>query len=321
MSATEILVIGSIHQDLVIRGPRLPQPGETVLGGQFYQVAGGKGANQAVACRRAGNSPVWLIAAVGTDLLGNKALDELEKEGLETQSIQKVADQATGVALILVAQDGENCISVASGANASLQSAHFPATSASIWSPGNYLLASLEVPWQTVAAGLAQARACKMTTILNPAPAAAALREQLNWQNVDIITPNAQEASLLTGSEVVDVPSALQASAQLLELGCLNAIVTLGKQGLVLRQAETVLHLPAHPVTAIDTTAAGDCFNGALVAALASGKELPKAVAWANLAAGLSVQREGAQPSLPSQQEIEQTWQKTDPDRFHQKKP
>ena len=317
MSATEILVIGSIHQDLVIRGPRLPQPGETVLGGQFYQVAGGKGANQAVACRRAGTGPVWLTAAVGTDLLGKKAFDELEKESLETQSIQKVDGQATGVALILVAEDGENLISVASGANATLQPADLPAVAASIWSPGNYLLASLEVPWPTVAAGLARARSCEMTTVLNPAPAEAVLQEPVNWQNVDIITPNAQEASLLTGSQVVDVPSALQASAQLLELGCRNVIITLGKQGLVLRESETVLHLPAQPVTAIDTTAAGDCFNGALVAALASGKKLPAAAAWANLAASLSVQRKGAQPSLPSHQEIERTWQKTDPDRFH----
>lgn len=311
MSVTEILVLGSIHQDLVIRTPRLPQPGETVLGGQFYQVAGGKGANQAVACRRASDCPVWLTAAIGPDELGQRALNDLEKDGLLTQSIQEVAGEATGVALILVDQDGENCISVASGANAYLRPDHLPPATASLWSPGNYLLASLEVPWDTVAVALKKAHALSMTTVLNPAPAAAALPGQTFWQDVDLLTPNAQEASLLAGCAVVDVPSAVQAAEQLQQLGCRDVIVTLGKQGLVLRQADTVLHIPAHPVKAVDTTAAGDCFNGALVAALASGKSLPAAARWANVAAALSVGREGAQPSLPDQQEIERCWQET----------
>jgi ribokinase len=309
MSAIEILVLGSIHQDLVIRGPRLPEPGETVLGGQFYQVGGGKGANQAVACCRAGNCPVWLCSAVGSDLLGQNALSELADEGLVTEAIRESAQEATGVALILVDQEGENCISVASGANGLLAASDLPAATASVWKAGNYLLASLEVPWDTVAAALAQARAEKMATVLNPAPATTELAQAGQLKNVDLLTPNAQEASLITGIDVIDVPSARQAAELLQGFGPRDVIVTLGQQGLVLRQGEEDIHIAAEPVEAVDTTAAGDCFNGALVAALASGKSLSVAARWANGAAALSVGHRGAQPSLPKQQEIERWWQ------------
>ncbi len=309
MSAIEILVLGSIHQDLVIRGPRLPEPGETVLGGQFYQVSGGKGANQAVACRRAGNYPVWLCSAIGSDLLGQNSLRELAEEGLVTTAIYESVQEATGVALILVDQEGENCISVASGANRLLTADNLPPSTASVWQAGNYLLASLEVPWETVSAALAQARAAGMTTILNPAPANAELAQPGELQDVDLITPNAQEASLISGLDVDDIPSACQAAKILQGLGPRDVIVTLGKQGLVLREGEEDLHIPAQPIEAVDTTAAGDCFNGALVAALASGKSLPVAAHWASGAAALSVGRRGAQPSLPIYDEIEQWWQ------------
>ena len=309
MSAVEILVLGSIHQDLVIRGPRLPEPGETVLGGQFYQVNGGKGANQAVACCRAGNCPVWLCSAVGSDPLGQNALSELAKEGLVTAAICESAQEATGVALILVDQQGENCISVASGANRLLAVDDLPVATASVWQADNYLLASLEVPWETVSAALTQARAAGMTTILNPAPANAELAQPEQLKNVDLITPNAQEASLISGIDVGDIPSARQAAKILQGLGPRDVIITLGKQGLLMRQGAEDLHIAAESVEAVDTTAAGDCFNGALVAALASGKSLPVAAHWASGAAALSVGRRGAQPSLPNYQEIEQWWQ------------
>ena len=308
MSATEILVLGSIHQDLVIRGPRLPEPGETVLGGQFYQVSGGKGANQAVACRRAGTCPVWLCSAIGADLLGQNALSKLAEEGLITEAIRESAQEATGVALILVDQEGENCISVASGANRLLTADDLPAATANVWQAGNYLLGSLEVPWETVSVALTRARAAGMTTILNPAPANAELAKPGQLKDVDLLTPNAQEASLISGIDVHDIPSAYRAAKILQELGPRDVIITLGKQGLVLRQGEEDLHIAAQPVEAVDTTAAGDCFNGALVAALASGKSLSLAVRWANGAAALSVGRRGAQPSLPNHQEIEQWW-------------
>ena len=312
MSAIDILVLGSIHQDLVIQGPRLPAPGETVLGGQFYQVSGGKGANQAVACCRAGHHPVWLCYAVGSALLGQTALNQLTTEGLITEAIYKSAEGATGVALILVDQEGENCISVASGANQLLRPDDLPAPTASIWQTGNYLLASLEVPWETVSAALSQARTAGMTTVLNPAPANTELTQPGQLQHVDLITPNAQEASLLSGIEVDGIQSAYQAAKLIQEMGPRDVIVTLGKQGLVLRQGEQDSHIAAQPVEAVDTTAAGDCFNGALVAALASGKSLPTAAHWASGAAALSVTRRGAQPSLPNHQQIAQWWQTFD---------
>ena len=308
MSAIEILVLGSINQDLVIRGQRLPQPGETVLGGTFYRVAGGKGANQAVACRRASSLPVWLSAAVGQDSFGNQAQANLSAEKLVTTEIVAIEEHATGVALIMVDEQGENCISVAAGANGQLQPAHLPPQTCSIWSAGNYLLASLEIPSETVAIALQQAQASQMTTILNPAPVTAALAHKDALQHVDVLTPNAREASLLTGSVVDDIPSAMRAAEQLQQRGCRQIIVTLGKQGLVLRQENEAVHIPAHPVTAVDTTAAGDCFNGALVAALATGKSLDGAARWANVAASLSVGRQGAQPSLPTSTEIAARW-------------
>ncbi|MFP6619692.1 MAG: ribokinase [Pirellulaceae bacterium] len=308
MSAIEILVLGSINQDLVIRGQRIPQPGETVLGGAFYRVAGGKGANQAVACSRASHVPVWLAAAVGQDLFGEQAQADLSTEKLVTTEIREMEGYATGVALILVDEQGENCISVASGANGQLQPDHLPAEKCSIWSPGNYLLVSLEIPWETAAAALRQAQAAGMTTILNPAPATAALAREDKFQHIDVLTPNAHEASLLTGSVVNDIASAMRAAEQLQQRGCRHIIVTLGQQGLVLRQDNEAIHVPAQPVTAVDTTAAGDCFNGALIAALATGKPLAWATRWANVAASLSVGRQGAQPSLPTFAEIEARW-------------
>lgn len=317
MSAIEILVLGSINQDLVIRGQHIPQPGETVLGGTFYRVAGGKGANQAVACRRASHLPVWLSAAVGQDSFGNQAQADLSAEKLVTTGIVEIEGHATGVALIMVDEQGENCISVAAGANGQLQPDQLPQQTCSIWSAGNYLLASLEIPWKTVAVALQQARTSQMTTILNPAPVTAALAHQDAFQHVDVLTPNAHEASLLTGSVVDDIPSAMWAAEQLQQRGCRQIIVTLGKQGLVLRQDNEAIHIPAQPVTTVDTTAAGDCFNGALVAALATGKSLAWAARWANVAASLSVSREGAQPSLPTFAEIESSWQEsTSPESF-----
>lgn len=313
MSAIEILVLGSINQDLVIRGQRIPQPGETVLGGTFYRVAGGKGANQAVACRRASSLPVWLSAAVGQDSFGNQAQTNLSAEKLVTTEIVEIEGHATGVALILVDEQGENCISVAAGANGQLQPTHLPQQTCNIWSAGNYLLASLEIPSETVAAALQQAQASRMTTILNPAPVTTALAHKDAFQHVDVLTPNAHEASLLTGTVVDDIPSAMRATEQLQQRGCRQIIVTLGKQGLVLRQENEAVHIPAHPVTAVDTTAAGDCFNGALVAALATGKSLDWAARWANVAASLSVSRQGAQPSLPTFTEIEARWREISP--------
>lgn len=309
MTAHEILVVGSVNQDLVVRSKSLPIPGETVLGGQFSQVPGGKGANQAVACKRAGTTPVSLVAAVGTDTFGQQSLAQLQAEQLGTENLHQLPGCATGIALILVDAQGENCISVAPGANEQLQAQHLPGPDCSTWHPENYLLASLEVPWDTIASALSQAKKAGMTTVLNPAPASAALRSQAFLQDVDILTPNAREASLLTGTNVTDVASAEQAAQRLQQLGCPTVLVTLGAAGLVLREKNQSLHIAGLAVDPVDSTAAGDCLNGALVAALAAGNSLLTAAEWANAAAALSVTRPGAQPSLPRAEEIEARWQ------------
>lgn len=300
-----IVVLGSINTDLVIRSARLPQPGETVLGGRFYQAGGGKGANQAVAATRAGRSPVNFIAAVGDDALGRAALAALRLENLNLEQVKTIAGQPTGVALIMVDEAGQNCISVASGANALLTPADVAALPASLFESASVFLAALESPLATVAAALARAKSAGLTTILNPAPAMPAGDCSELLALTDIITPNEHEAAQLTGLRVSDINSAIAAAHRLQQLGPQSAVITLGRLGAVAVQGSEVDVIPALPVAAVDSTAAGDAFNGALAVALSEGKPLFAAAAWATIAAALAVTRPGAQPSLPTRAEIE----------------
>lgn len=306
MSARDasVIVLGSVNTDLVIRGPRLPWPGETVLGGVFYQAAGGKGANQALAAARAGRSPVTFIAAIGDDPLGKAALQGFQGENLDTKHIRVVPGASSGVALILVDERGENCISVASGANALLRPEDVNALPDGCWPAGGVFLAVLESPLETVVQGLNRAKRAGLTTILNPAPADTEISRSEILQQVDILTPNEGEAALLTGMPVGDEASAVAAAKTLRQLGCGAVIVTRGAAGCVI-VADTMTSLPAHAVQAIDTTAAGDAFNGALAAALAEGETLIAAARFASRAAAISVTRIGAQPSLPRREEID----------------
>lgn len=304
-SSAAILVLGSVNVDLVVRGSRLPGPGETVLGGEFYQAAGGKGANQAVAAARLANSPVVFVAAVGDDPLGQPSHDALARENLALDHIRCVTGQSTGVALIMVDQHGENCISVASGANACLTPDDVDRIPESVFRAARVFLACLESPPETVERGLVRARQSGLTTILNPAPASPSIADQglLPW--VDILTPNESEAQCLTGIAVGDAETATAAARQLQTLGCRDVIITLGKQGAVVVDSQgRVTRLDALPVVAVDATAAGDAFNGALAVAIAEDRPLVDAARWATVAAGLSVTRRGAQPSLPSRAEV-----------------
>ncbi len=299
-----IIVLGSINTDLVIRGAHLPAPGETVIGGEFAQVSGGKGANQAVAAARAGAQCVTMIGAVGDDQLGRAARSALAAERLDIEPVRTVADVASGVALIMVDDQGENCISVAPGANEHLSPddiAHLPQD---LFDGSRVFLASLEVPLETVRAGLERARSAGVTTVLNPAPSAAGILAENFLQLIDVLTPNEHEASQLSGIEVQDVATAGQAGRRLQKLGCKSVVVTCGAQGSVVVD-ESTTHVTARSVTPLDTTAAGDALNGALVVALSESRRLVAAVRWAGDAASISVTRAGAQPSLPLRAEID----------------
>jgi ribokinase len=306
---SRILVVGSINTDLVIRGPKLPRPGETVIGGEFYQASGGKGANQAVAAARAARDPVTFIGAVGDDALGRSALGHLRSENLVCDYLKTVPGKPSGVALILVDEQGQNLISVAAGANACLTPADIEAVPDSAFAAARVFLTSLETPLNTVACALERARRAGLLTILNPAPAA---RDVLNadlLSLVDILTPNAGEAALLTTSQTpaddrYDEAAIVESARALQRLGCRQVVITLGAEGCLVVDRETA-RIPGRRVEAVDATAAGDAFNGALAVALSEVRPLAESAQWANAAAAISVTRRGAQPSLATRQEID----------------
>jgi ribokinase len=302
MGKPRVVVLGSVNVDLVVRGQRLPQPGETVLGGEFYQAAGGKGANQAVAAARAARDPVTFLAAVGDDDYGRQALENFRREALVVDYVKTIAGQPTGVALILVDALGENLISVASGANLSFTPADIDALPDDVFSPEGVFLCCLESPLETVARGLQRAKRAGMLTILNPAPANVAALDFAAF--VDVVTPNEGEAAAISGlSGEKDVDPAA-AAAQLQRRGFKSCVVTLGSHGCLVVEDRATL-LAAHAVAAVDATGAGDAFNGALAVALSEGYSLLDAARWANRAGAIAVTRRGAQPSLPRRSEID----------------
>ena len=276
-NSSPILVLGSVNVDLVTRGTRLPVAGETVIGAEFFQAAGGKGANQAVAAARLSNGAVTLVAAVGDDPFGRQSLDRFRDENLVVDYIKTVPNSPTGVALIMVDQHGENCISVASGANRDLSPEDVAVIPDAVFQSARVFLTCLESPWSTVAAGLQRARSAGLTTILNPAPASAELAGHPMLRDVDIVTPNEGEAEQLTGTHL-DRDHSLQTAAQRLrQAGVGDVVFTLGVRGAAIFDG-SLTSLPASASEVVDTTAAGDAFNGALAVGLAEGKSLQQAV-------------------------------------------
>ena len=296
----KILVIGSSNTDMTVQTACLPKPGETVLGGVFTMGAGGKGANQAVAAKRLGGDTAF-ICKVGRDIFGDNAIRQYEAEGLDTSGILR-SDLPSGVALISVDEKAENCIVVASGANADLSEADIDACEETIRSAG-ILLLQLETPVPSVLKAARIAHQAGVLTVLNPAPACD-LPEEI-FRYVSLFIPNETELEKFTGIPVTDPESAAKAARALMDKGVGRLIVTLGSKGSLIVQPSGTEIVPARRVKAVDTTAAGDTYCGALCVALSEGKSLGDAARFATCASALTVQKIGAQNSIPTRAEVE----------------
>jgi ribokinase len=296
-----ITVVGSLNMDFVIRTAVIPRPGETVLGTDFRRIPGGKGGNQAAAAARLG-AKVTMIGAVGKDDIGEELIRSLKKDGVKTDYILKKEGISTGIASIIVERSGNNAITVVSGANYALavedvERYHFIIEQSSV------LLVQLETPLLTIKKALTLARRADCLTILNPAPAVKLDAEILT--NTDILTPNETELELLSGLPVASLEEIRTAGNRLLKKGVRQLIVTLGDKGCVSINRDGMNHYPARKVSAVDTTAAGDCFNSALAVALSEGKLIEEAISFAISASSLSVSKLGAQTSLPYRKEVD----------------
>jgi ribokinase len=300
MKNSSIIVVGSSNTDMVVLADHLPAGGETVLGGEFFMNPGGKGANQAVAASRLGGS-VTFIAKIGNDIFGKQAVELFKKEGINTSYILEDPDHPSGIALITVNREGENCIVVASGSNANLRQGDIQKVKEVIQQAGIVLL-QLEIPLSTVEYVVQIASAAGAKVILNPAPARTLPDALLG--RLSIITPNETETEILTGIKIEDEESAERAAIKLREKGVDTVIITMGSRGAFVFNDDLCEIIPAHVVQAIDSTAAGDVFNGALAVALSENKSIYEAVYYACSAASISVTRRGAQASAPYKNEI-----------------
>ena len=298
--ARPIYVIGSSNTDMVVKTEKLPMPGETVIGGTFFMNPGGKGANQAVAAARLGGR-VTFIARVGADLFGSQALQQFQKENINTRFVTQDPEYPSGVALIGVDRQGENTIIVAPGSNRQLNVKDVANAFESI-DEKSIILIQLEIPQETVEFAILSGKKKNCDVILNPAPVQPVDGNAL--RNLSIITPNETEAEMLTGIRITDLKTAEQAARQLHQSGVPNVIITLGSKGAYVSAGSSGKLVAAPKVTAVDTTAGGDCFNGALAVALAEGMKIEAAVGFACQAASLSVTRMGAQASMPYRKEV-----------------
>lgn len=299
--STRVVVVGSANTDLTVHAARLPAPGETVLGGALYTSFGGKGANQAVAAKRAG-ARTTLLASLGRDRYGQDYANHLRQEGLDITRLQWTSEAPSGVALITVDRRGQNQIVVAPGANGALQPDDLQAIKG-VAASAQALLVQLETPLATVEAALRWAKAAGITTLLNPAPARRLPARFTRL--VDLLIPNESEAAILCGKPVASLRQARVAADLLYERGYRIVVLTLGQRGVVYRDAQGMVHIPAHQVQMKDATAAGDTFVGYLACALAEERTLSEAVALANAAAALAVTRQGAQSAIPQRHEVQ----------------
>ena len=297
----QLVVVGSLNMDLVARTPRIPAPGETILGYDFHTVPGGKGANQAVAAARLGGSVV-MAGRVGEDDFGTALLTTLAEARIDHRHVSRDPEAATGVALIEVDDEAQNSILVASGANMRVTPEDI-STLEPVIATADVLLLQLEIPLETVIRAAEIARAHNVTVILNPAPAQPLPEALLSL--VDILVPNESETALLTGLPVTNQVEIETAARQLLATDIQTVILTLGEKGACLAQQDGLSYHPTFDVTPVDTTAAGDAFMGGLGVALAEGKPLEVAIRWGNAAGALATTTLGAQTSLPGRQALE----------------
>ncbi len=298
----KITVVGSANIDLIMKLPRLPRPAETVTGGEFLQAHGGKGANQAVAAARAGRQ-VDFVGCVGDDAYAPQILENLSAAGIDAGGVTRVPGVATGTALIMVNESGQNMIGVAPGANSRLGPDQVAACRARIESASLVML-QMEIPAPAVMTALEIARKAKTPVMMNYAPAGTVPLQVSD--SISVLVVNEPEAEALTGIPVPGRSEAETAAIALLERGPKAVIVTLGADGALAAEGDEVRHVPAFPVQAMDATAAGDTFCGALAAAMVEGRPLLDGVRFASAAAALSATRLGAQPSIPFRREIEE---------------
>lgn len=297
----KIIIVGSTNTDMVVKSDRLPLPGETVVGGSFFMDPGGKGANQAVASARLGAQTLF-VTKTGNDMFGRKSFSLFENEGIGTQFVFSDPTEASGVALIMVDEHGENSIVVASGANAKLLPADVEKARKEIES-SDILLMQLEIPMESVETAAKIAYDSNVKVVLNPAPAQA-LPESL-LACLYLVTPNEGEAELLSGVKITDIASAEKAARVIASKGVKNVIITLGSKGSFVLEGNEAYMMEAYKVQTVDTTAAGDTFNGALCVALTEGKSIRDAVDFASKASAIGVTRMGALSSIPTRKEVD----------------
>lgn len=296
-----ILVVGSTNTDMVIKARHLPRPGETILGGTFLMNPGGKGANQAVAVARLGGC-VTFVSKTGSDIFGHQSQQLFEEEGINTSYIFTDSEHPSGVALITVDEKAENCIVVASGANAHLTPADLEKAGEAV-GQADLILMQLEIPMETVEYVAETGYRAGKRVILNPAPAHPLSANLL--KHLYMITPNETEAEMISGIRITDEATAVEAARVLSGMGVQIVVITLGSKGALAYSEGTAEFVPALKVKAVDTTAAGDVFNGALTVALSEGRSLAEAVRFACKASAISVTRVGAQASAPYRNEVD----------------
>lgn len=301
MGYSKVVIAGSTNMDMVVNAPRIPKPGETILADTFFMNPGGKGANQAVAVARLGGDATF-ITKVGNDVFGHQSSLLFDEEGIETKYVFTDDENPSGVALITVDNQGENSIVVAPGANSALTKIDFSEVVLSDIEQAEILLMQLEIPMETVFFLADYAYSKNVKVILNPAPMAEISYAVM--QKLYLITPNETEAEQLTGIRINSIEDAQKAAVAIHQKGVQNVIITLGSKGALIYENETFAIVDAPKVQAIDTTAAGDVFNGALVVALSEAKTIRESVDFACWAASISVTRPGAQSSIPYRREL-----------------